>query len=134
MTRFDLEQTILESWKIISDIQLMTKQGAPAEDYAALATVYEHRFQDLWDTFEGACFPAAQSSPELPTTARSIIRQGVREVVFQDEDRKEVRLSYGRYDGELIFGVDSSLESFSMRIDDLSVLIPTLYFLNKAAK
>ena len=57
MDRFDLEQQIMESWNVVRDIQLLAKQEAPPESFSALATVYEHRFQELWDTFEAVSRP-----------------------------------------------------------------------------
>lgn len=48
-TRFDLEQEILECWKVVNDIELFHDQGA---DMKSLSAYYEQKFQRLWDTFE----------------------------------------------------------------------------------
>jgi hypothetical protein len=53
--RFDLEQQILDCWKLTDDITLLSKRGAKPEDFAALSNVYEYKFNQLWDTFEKMC-------------------------------------------------------------------------------
>ena len=53
--RFDLEQKILNTWKITSDIKLFAEREASKEDFLALATVYEHIFDDLFLHFEQMC-------------------------------------------------------------------------------
>ena len=50
--RFDLEQQILDCWKITHDIPMMEAQGANAADMTSLACVYEYKFKRLWETFE----------------------------------------------------------------------------------
>jgi hypothetical protein len=50
--RFDLEQQILDCWKITDDIALLEAQGANPADFTSLATVYEFKFKQLWQTFE----------------------------------------------------------------------------------
>lgn len=50
--RFELEQSILKCWAITSDIKDMAEASAPVEDIKALATVYEYRFEKLWEIFE----------------------------------------------------------------------------------
>lgn len=50
--RFDLEQQILDCWKIADDIPLMESQGANMADMTSLACVYEFKFKQLWATFE----------------------------------------------------------------------------------
>lgn len=50
--RFDLEQSILECWNVTTDIKDMAEASAPPEDFKALATVYEYRFDKLWKVFE----------------------------------------------------------------------------------
>jgi hypothetical protein len=50
--RFDLEQQILDCWKITDDIPMMEQQGANVADFTSLATVYEYKFKQLWNTFE----------------------------------------------------------------------------------
>ena len=50
--RFDLEQQILDCWRITDEIPMMESQGANAADMTSLACVYEFKFKRLWDTFE----------------------------------------------------------------------------------
>ena len=50
--RFDLEQQILECWKITDEIPMMESQGANVADMTSLACVYEFKFKKLWATFE----------------------------------------------------------------------------------
>lgn len=50
--RFDLEQQIMDCWKITDDIPMMEAQGANVADMTSLACVYEYKFKRLWDTFE----------------------------------------------------------------------------------
>ena len=50
--RFDLEQQILECWKITDEIPMMEAQGANVADMTSLACVYEFKFKQLWTTFE----------------------------------------------------------------------------------
>jgi hypothetical protein len=51
--RFDLEQQILDCWKITDDIPMLESQGANAADMTSLACVYEYKFKRLWEIFEG---------------------------------------------------------------------------------
>lgn len=53
--RFDLEQQIMDCWKITDDIPLLEEQGANVADMTSLATVYEYKFQKLWNIFETMC-------------------------------------------------------------------------------
>jgi hypothetical protein len=50
--RFDLEQQILDCWKITDDIKLLSDQDAVGSDYKSLVTVYEYKFEKLWQIFE----------------------------------------------------------------------------------
>jgi len=50
--RFDLEQQIMDCWKITDDIAMMEAQGANTADMTSLACVYEFKFKQLWSTFE----------------------------------------------------------------------------------
>lgn len=51
-TRFDLEQEILECWKVTNDINMLVEKGASTESFKVLADYYELKFDRLWDTFE----------------------------------------------------------------------------------
>ena len=50
--RFDLEQEILECWKVVNDMQMYIDQDAPAKDFKVLIDYYERKFNCLWETFE----------------------------------------------------------------------------------
>lgn len=50
--RFDLEQDILDCWKLTDDINLLADRTLNSEDFRALAKVYEYKFNKLWETFE----------------------------------------------------------------------------------
>ena len=50
--RFDLEQQILECWKITDEIPMMEEQGANVADMTSLACVYVFKFKRLWNTLE----------------------------------------------------------------------------------
>lgn len=50
--RFDLEQQILDCWKITDDIELLEQHGANGPDFVSLANTYEFKFKQLWETFE----------------------------------------------------------------------------------
>ena len=67
--RFDLEQQILECWKITEDIPMMEQQGANTADMTSLACVYEYKFKKLWEIFETMCnerqFKDAPNPPQL---------------------------------------------------------------------
>lgn len=53
--RFDLEQQILECWRVTDDIKLFVSQNSTPEEFAALSTYYEKKFEQLWSTFETMC-------------------------------------------------------------------------------
>ena len=50
--RFDLEQQILECWKVTDDIKLFAEQAPSEEKWQALKTYYDAKFEQLWATFE----------------------------------------------------------------------------------
>ena len=50
--RFELEQELLECWKITNDLQMYIDQGASIEDTKVLIDYYERKFDKLWNTFE----------------------------------------------------------------------------------
>jgi hypothetical protein len=67
--RFDLEQQIMECWKVTDDIKLFAEQNPSEEKWQALKTYYEAKFEQLWDTFETMCherqFSNAPNPPQL---------------------------------------------------------------------
>jgi len=50
--RFDLEQEILECWKVTDDIKHYVEGSATSEEFSVLAQYYERKFDRLWETFE----------------------------------------------------------------------------------
>ena len=56
--RFDLEQQILEAWKVTDDIRTVLEHGSEedmAENFQALARLTDIRFEKLWYIFEQMC-------------------------------------------------------------------------------
>lgn len=53
--RFDLEQQILECWKVTGDIELFAEQAPSEEKWQALKIYYDAKFEQLWETFETMC-------------------------------------------------------------------------------
>ena len=62
-TRFDLEQLILKNWEITTEIKHLRElisDGKPTQDQVenyllGLETIYEVKFNKLWDCFEELC-------------------------------------------------------------------------------
>lgn len=62
-TRFDLEQLILKNWEIVTEIKHLRElisDGKPTQDQIenyllGLETIYEVKFNKLWDCFEELC-------------------------------------------------------------------------------
>ena len=50
--RFDLEQEILNCWRVTDDIKLFAAQMASSDELKALSVYYEQRFERLWEIFE----------------------------------------------------------------------------------
>ena len=70
MKIFDLEQQMMECWKVTDDIELVTKyfvddpkwdgmspelQDAIVNKYFAIKDLYEIKFENMWHTFEDVC-------------------------------------------------------------------------------
>ena len=61
--RFDLEQLILKNWEITTEIKHLRElisDGKPTQDQLenyllGLETIYEVKFNKLWDFFEELC-------------------------------------------------------------------------------
>jgi hypothetical protein len=61
-TRFDLEQLILKNWEITTEIKHLRElmETKPTQDQVenyllGLETIYEVKFNKLWDCFEELC-------------------------------------------------------------------------------
>ena len=50
--RFDLEQQIVECWRMVDDLKQFTDAGANHVELHSLAIYYDRKFNELWDTFE----------------------------------------------------------------------------------
>ena len=74
--RFDLEQQILECWKVTDDVRTVLEHGDTedmTENFQALARLTDIRFEKLWYIFEQMCqqrqfadMAHLQSEPEVP--------------------------------------------------------------------
>ena len=61
--RFDLEQLIIKNWEITTEIKHLRElisDGKPTQDQVenyllGLETIYEVKFNKLWDCFEQLC-------------------------------------------------------------------------------
>lgn len=76
--RFDLEQQILECWKVTDDIRTVMEHGSIEDrdqDLSALARLTDIRFEKLWYIFEQMCaskqFTSMNSTVEESTHGQS---------------------------------------------------------------
>ena len=60
--RFDLEQLILKNWEVVTEIKHLRElmESKPTQDQIenyllCLETIYEVKFNKLWDCFEELC-------------------------------------------------------------------------------
>ena len=61
--RFDLEQLIVKNWEVVTEIKHLRElisDGKPTQDQIenyllGLETIYEVKFNKLWDCFEELC-------------------------------------------------------------------------------
>ena len=60
--RFDLEQLILKNWEVVTEIKHLREhmESKPTQDQIenyllGLETIYEVKFNKLWDCFEELC-------------------------------------------------------------------------------
>lgn len=66
--RFDLEQQILECWRVVNDVELFVEKNSSPEQLKALAGYYEVKFQQLWDTFETMCHERQFVKPDVQSS------------------------------------------------------------------
>ena len=87
-TRFDLEQQILDCWKVTDDLQLLLDAEASDPSYEALKIMYQHRFEKLWDTFEKLVaertFDPAAPIPEHTRASFKLAVAGICDEVAED--------------------------------------------------
>lgn len=50
--RFDLEQSIMQCWNMVDDVNLLVKRGASPGDFEGVARLYQHKFEELFAQFE----------------------------------------------------------------------------------
>lgn len=50
--RFDFEQEIMRCWSVVEDMQTVAKTKCTPENFEALATIYDIKFNSLFATFE----------------------------------------------------------------------------------
>ena len=50
--RFDFEQQLMTCWNMVDDVKLLSRRGAESADFEALSTVYQHKFEELFEQFE----------------------------------------------------------------------------------
>ena len=70
--RFDLEQQILEAWKVTDDIRTVLEHGAEedmVENFNALARLTDIRFEKLWYIFEKMCETRQFTDPVISEPA-----------------------------------------------------------------
>jgi len=63
---FDLEQEILTCWNVTTDIATLVDRGADSQDFTAIKTLYDHKFEQLWELFERLCRNQTLLGRELP--------------------------------------------------------------------
>ena len=64
--RFDLEQNIMRCWSVVDDLKILVEQGTVTEENVkAVATIYEQRFQYLWQNFENCCSSCPPNNFEI---------------------------------------------------------------------
>lgn len=105
--RFDLEQEIMDCWKVTEDISMVTKhfidspqwKGMSAEladaimnKYFAIEELYELRFQKLFDTFVD-CIPDLNSYIEDDSGLTEYVFSGDDDVVEDSSPQIELRLN-----------------------------------------
>lgn len=50
--RFDFEQEIMRCWAVVEDMRTVAKTNCTPESFEALATIYDIKFNSLFDMFE----------------------------------------------------------------------------------
>jgi hypothetical protein len=141
MKHFELEQQILDTWRITDDIRIMASGDTTVADFAGIAALYELKYQRMWETFEQLVAQIAkqhiqqsQSVPQTTLVGSCDDPVQLHTLAFKDETEQQIKLSYGDYDGEWILGIDGDNEQISVQLRDLNVLIDALKKLEKHTK
>lgn len=66
--RFDLEQQIMSCWGIVDDLTAFVDGDADANELRALATVYQRKFDTLFDTFSNMVAQRQFADPNRQNT------------------------------------------------------------------
>ena len=54
--RFDLEQNIMHCWNVVDDLNMLVEMDTVSADTVqAVATLYQQKFEYLWENFENCC-------------------------------------------------------------------------------
>ena len=81
--RFDLEQNIMQCWNVVDDLNLLLEQGTVSEDTVqAVATLYQQKFEYLWENFENCCqtnFASGVSVVDRSEEARDVFNEALEE-------------------------------------------------------
>ncbi len=133
MKIFELEQHILEAWRVTDDIKLMANGGATPADFAGLATLYELKFQQIWAAYEQVVAELSNNreQEDVESESTTIELDGnpteIQSIAFTDESDQQIKLSYGDYGTSgWILGIDGDHEQVSIQIKDLTFLINLL--------
>ena len=152
-----LQEQVASCKNILNDIRLLATNEAHTADFVSLAAVYEHKFNQLYarlDEFYEHKFnqlveslqqdrptqstlkiDTKSNEQELPSCIISKTTSSIASVSLFDTDDTTFEFTHGIYDGEWIFGIDSSHhESISIRIEDLKPVINVLQTLQSMKK
>lgn len=50
--RFDFEQEIMRCWSVVEDMRTVAETNCTPENFEALATIYDIKFNSLFNMFE----------------------------------------------------------------------------------
>jgi hypothetical protein len=50
--RFDFEQEIMRCWSVVEDMRIVAETNCTPENFEALATIYDIKFNSLFEMFE----------------------------------------------------------------------------------
>lgn len=108
--RFDLEQEIMDCWKVTDEINMVTKhfidspqwKGMSSEladammnKYFAIAELYELKFLNLFDTF-GECIAELSPEPQVPTESKEPYKVRLNDVSPAEWDQVSKRFYQDR--------------------------------------
>lgn len=71
--RFDLEDAITSCWTVVEDIRLLVDRNSDIEDFRALNTLYNHKFDKLWEVYQSLVKQGAFFSPEDSSECKTLV-------------------------------------------------------------